>query len=389
MTEEHPLLSIVVNNYNYGRYLGEAIRSALAQTYAPLEVVVVDDGSTDHSREVIASFCERVLPVLKENGGQASAFNAGFAACRGEIVIFLDADDALLPTAAEHAVEALRDAAVIKVYWTLREIDANGEELGEVIPTWQLREGNLRDRVYLYGPSGCVEAPTSGNAWSRRFLERVLPMPEDEFRINSDCYLSTLAPLYGEVRTVPEPQGLYRVHGQNRYVLMSVADKTRRHLDMYGHRCDLLAQHFRLLGVEAEPAMWQDGNWYYTYLQDVMKTSQEIAELVPEGGRFVLVDDGAWGDGRIGTAAVTNRLALPFLERDGAYYGKPADDAHAIAELERMRDNWRPDFLILVWFSDWWREYYAGFFEHLQANYPRVLENERILAFDLRPAAEG
>ena len=78
-----PLVTIVVNNYNYARFLAEAIDSALAQTYAALEVVVVDDGSTDESREIIAQYGGRVIPVLKDNGGQASAFNAGFAAARG------------------------------------------------------------------------------------------------------------------------------------------------------------------------------------------------------------------------------------------------------------------------------------------------------------------
>ncbi len=81
-----PLASILINNYNYGRFLHEAIDSALSQTYPHTEVIVVDDGSTDNSREIIASYEDQIIPVLKENGGQASALNAGFAASRGEIV---------------------------------------------------------------------------------------------------------------------------------------------------------------------------------------------------------------------------------------------------------------------------------------------------------------
>ena len=67
MTGEKPLVSVVVNNYNYGRFLAEAIDSALRQTYSPIEVLVVDDGSTDDSRDVIASYGARVVPLLKEN----------------------------------------------------------------------------------------------------------------------------------------------------------------------------------------------------------------------------------------------------------------------------------------------------------------------------------
>src|SRR6188474_3407037 len=90
------LVSVIIDNYNYGRFLREAIDSALGQTYPRVEVIV-DDGSTDDSRAVIAAYGDRVVPVLKENGGQASAFNAGFAASRGELICFLDSDDAFKP----------------------------------------------------------------------------------------------------------------------------------------------------------------------------------------------------------------------------------------------------------------------------------------------------
>ena len=86
-------VTILINNYNYARFLPAAIDSALSQTYHPLEVVVVDDGSTDESLDIIRDYGDRVRPVFKSNGGQASAFNAGFAASRGEVICLLDADD--------------------------------------------------------------------------------------------------------------------------------------------------------------------------------------------------------------------------------------------------------------------------------------------------------
>src|SRR5262245_3573828 len=107
-----PLASIIVNNYNYGRFLRGAFDSTLAQAYPNKEVIVVDDGSTDESREIIASYGNQIIPVLKENGGQASAFNAGFAVSRGESVLFLDSDDLLLPSTLEKAVPLLDDADV-------------------------------------------------------------------------------------------------------------------------------------------------------------------------------------------------------------------------------------------------------------------------------------
>jgi glycosyltransferase involved in cell wall biosynthesis len=88
-----PLVSIIINNYNYADFLAAAIESALGQSYTPVEVLVVDDGSTDSSRQIIARYGSRILPVLKTNGGQASAFNFGIAASHGEIICFLDSDD--------------------------------------------------------------------------------------------------------------------------------------------------------------------------------------------------------------------------------------------------------------------------------------------------------
>lgn len=378
-----PLVSVVVNNYNYARFLGDAIDSALAQTYSPLEVVVVDDGSTDESRDVIASYGDSLIAVLKENGGQASAFNAGFAAARGDIVLFLDADDMLLPTAAQSVVDRF-EPGVAKVYWPLWEMDSEGKSMGTMIPREPLPEGEFRDRVLVLGPIACRESPTSGNAWSRAFLERTLPMPEHEFTINSDCYLSTLAPIYGEVRTLSEPHSRYRIHGANRYVLMTVGEKSRRQFNMYVHRCELLARHFSAIGINVDPNIWQEGNWHYDYLQRVWCASEEIASLIPEGARFVFMDDGSWGDGRAGTPAIEGRTAIPFLECGGQYHGRPADDATAIRELARLRAEHRPAFLVVVWPAFWWLDYYTGFAAYLRETFPCVMESERVVAFDLK-----
>ena len=102
-----------------------------------------------------------------------------------------------------------------KVHWPLLVIDADGRPTGQFQPEKPLSEGDLRAGVAREGPDGYVWPPTSGNAWSRRFLGAALPMPEAEFRTCPDYYLATLAPLYGRVGLVPEPQGLYRIHGRN------------------------------------------------------------------------------------------------------------------------------------------------------------------------------
>ena len=128
-------VDVVIDNYNYGAFLGEAIESACRQTHENVHVVVVDDGSTDDSREVLRGYADEVTVVLKENGGQASALNAGMERCRGDVVIFLDADDVLHPEAAARAAAAFADdAGLAKAQSRMDTIDAEGRPLGGIKP---------------------------------------------------------------------------------------------------------------------------------------------------------------------------------------------------------------------------------------------------------------
>src|SRR5262245_8810929 len=111
--------SVVINNYNYGRFLADAIESALAQSHEDTEVIVVDDGSTDDSHLIMKRYADHIIAVCKMNGGQASAYNSGFAASRGDIVCFLDADDTLFETAMKQAAAAFQVLKRVKVEWQL------------------------------------------------------------------------------------------------------------------------------------------------------------------------------------------------------------------------------------------------------------------------------
>ena len=126
-------VSIIVDNYNYGRFLGIAIESALAQTWKNLEVIVVDDGSTDESPEVISRYVGRITAIRKENGGQASAFNVGFQHSSGQLVIFLDADDVLYPNCVACVVARYR-AGISKIQYRLDTIDAAGRNMSMPFP---------------------------------------------------------------------------------------------------------------------------------------------------------------------------------------------------------------------------------------------------------------
>src|SRR5215212_2023637 len=141
-------------------------------------------------------------------------------------------------------------------------------------------------------------SPTSGNAWSRRYLEQVLPMPEDELRQHADAYMNTLACLFGEFRTLPEPGGRYRVHSANDYASQPASERLRRNFQMYYYRCRLLSSRLRASGVEIQPRAWKTPiPSYYGYLQRNLAVLQEITALVPPGRTFVLVDGYSFGHG--------------------------------------------------------------------------------------------
>lgn len=103
-----PRISIIISSYNYGRFLGEAIESALAQTLSPIEVIVVDDGSTDDSREVARRYPVRLIE--QANAGVSAARNRGAREAKGDHLVFLDADDILEPDYLARCWEALRTA---------------------------------------------------------------------------------------------------------------------------------------------------------------------------------------------------------------------------------------------------------------------------------------
>lgn len=374
--DECPLASIVVVNYNYGRFLGEAIDSALNQTYPNKEVIVVDDGSTDNSRDVIASYGSRIKPVLKENAGECSAKNSGYEASTGEVICFLDSDDGLYPTAIEEAVELMRDPDVVKVNWQLLGVDASGKSLHRLTPGPQLVAGDLRDIVIKEGPGSYVCSPTSGNLWARRYLEQVMPIPVAEYSVASDSYIELFAPFVGRIEKIDRAQGYYRVHGSNISGKVPFAEQVR----MFDHRSERLARYLRKNEIKFDPESWHRSSYYF-WKKHLAEVGGRLARSIPEGSCFILVDDDQWGQGGL----APRREAMPFLEKDGQYWGPPPDDSIAISELERMRSR-GANFLVVAEPCFWWFDHFASFFKFLRSTYRCIAEDGEFVVFDLRSA---
>lgn len=211
-TQTPPSVALVVLSYNYGRFVAQAIESALEQSTPYDQIIVIDDGSTDESRAVLERFRHRVELIFKSNGGQLSAALRALDAVRCEYVHYLDSDDFLVPNARELIAEQLTERPA-KLQFRLRCVGPLGP-LDSVVPAYPANYDNaaqLRD-AQLLGMSICP--PTSGNVFR---VEELRALPRT--RLDQRDYIDgtpSMAMLYrGQVRSVSEVIANYRIHGRN------------------------------------------------------------------------------------------------------------------------------------------------------------------------------
>ncbi len=190
--KNEPLVSIIINNFNYESFLADAINSVLSQTYCHKEIIVVDDGSTDNSQQIILSYGDRITPVFKENAGQASAFNAGFAVSKGDIICFLDSDDVFLPKKVAEIVDIFTEHPDIGwCFHSLNLVDKSSEELVGVSREKSSRKCNFITQI-KHGKLPFYPPPTSGLCFQHSLIKSILPMTESLTR-GADRYLVVIA----------------------------------------------------------------------------------------------------------------------------------------------------------------------------------------------------
>jgi len=206
-------LSIVIPNYNYGCFVGAAIESALGVDWPDVEVIVVDDGSTDKSRDVIEGFGNRITAIFQSNATQRVACNHGFLKSTGDAIIFLDSDDLLDPSVAREAA-AVWGRQVSKVQFQMRRIDAGGNALDWVFPAYRPMPTSQKIREWMGRGLACPMPPGSGNIYARWFLDRIFPL-DDACGDFSDSACLAAAPWLGDVITIAKPLVSYRIHGSN------------------------------------------------------------------------------------------------------------------------------------------------------------------------------
>ena len=208
-----PYFSVLIDSYNYGHYVEEAVSSVLAQDF-PIEereILVVDDGSTDDTAWRLRRFGNAIRYLRKPNGGQASAFNYGFAHARGEVVALLDADDVWLPEklgCVREAFERNPDAGMIyhRLHWWDGAHEASADRYFAAV-SGRVPESRCKLLEYPMASTSCL-------AFRRTALEKLLPVPE-ALRSQADAYLTALIIFVAPVTAVGDYLGKYRLHGAN------------------------------------------------------------------------------------------------------------------------------------------------------------------------------
>lgn len=219
-----PLVSIILNNYNYETYLEEAIRSVLEQSYENYEILLVDDGSTDLSRNIIekyAASCDRIIPIFKENGGQTSAFNAAFEKANGEIIALLDSDDYWYPEKLDKIVVKHEEYQFVQHY-----LSNNGTGIYRKVNTGVNWHDVLVQYGYLYNHS-----VSSSLSFAKELLDPFFPLlNEGDMRYCTDGILVMIALSLTEVGFIEEELGFYRIHGKNGFAGKSDFGKAAREM---------------------------------------------------------------------------------------------------------------------------------------------------------------
>ena len=261
-------VSVLIDTYNHEHFLEEAVSSVLAQdiSAADREILVVDDGSTDRTPEILRRFESEIRVLRKTNGGQASAFNVGIPECRGEVIAFLDGDDWWVPN---------KLSTVASVFLANPSVGMIGHgilesfEDGTVRPIAPERPERLRldslaaARVFRLRKSFLG---TSRMNLRAALARQILPVPE-ALRIEADEYLFTLAAALGELVILPETLTHYRLHKASLYnsaggniaglrrkqvVLASLAEALRRELPGRGVPADAVGCVVEIVQAEAD-----------------------------------------------------------------------------------------------------------------------------------------
>jgi glycosyltransferase involved in cell wall biosynthesis len=419
-------VSIGLPVYNGENFLEEAVDSLLAQSFTDLELILSDNASSDRTEEICRAYADRDRRVRyfrnETNVGAAPNYNRTFALATGEYFKWAAHDDVCRPEFLRRCVRALdEDRGVVLSYPRTSTIDSTGQWIKEWPPRPGLAvaEPHLRFREAL--------APVETHPiWGLVRSDILRKTPLFGSYPSHDLPLLAELALHGRFHEIPDDLFLQREHRERSVRVYDFRDPHRaiawydptRAGKLIFPRWRLLAEY--IAAISRAPLSSGDRARCYGEMLPWLRQSagQLLDDLLAGAGRVPMVgplvnetrrrcirstEMARWrraakeieaitadddlvilvGEPWFGSDPLVSRRTLPFLERDGEYFGLPASDDQAIRELERMR-NEGATLLVFGWPAFWWLDHYDKLHHYLGSEFSLVLETRHLIAFDLR-----
>lgn len=337
-----PFVTTLIDTYNHELFIEDAIASVLRQDFpaSETEILVVDDGSTDRTPEIVSKFAPRVRLLRKRNGGQGSAFNAGIPEARGETVAFLDGDDWWAPGKLSAVASAFSaEPAVGLVGHGTTQVHADGRREAELPrELTRFRLDSVRAAKIFRMRRGFLG--TSRMAYRRQVLAQIGAVPE-ALKFEADEYLFTLAGLFADVMILPATYTFYRLHGGNLFQFANgTPESIRRKQQVLAALAISLRQKMRDLKVR----------------DDVANATLECVQLEADCSRLQLDSGLPWetistelrimrvfhGDASIWQRLFSLARLAPALVLPAAVYYRWRQQLSAMAVYKKFRKRFFP-----------------------------------------------
>ncbi len=420
-----PLVSIGFPAYNGENFIREAIESILNQTFTDFELIISDNASTDQTESICRAYQaqdNRVKYFRNDyNMGASANYTKVFQLATGQYFKWAAHDDVCQPEFLERCVEVLeRDPSVILCYARTITIDADRQPRKQ----WAARPA-FSSTVPVKRYQEVFEPLETFPIWGVIRTEILRKTPLLGNYTSHDLPLLAELSLYGKFHEIPEFLFLSREHPQ-RSVRAYDFNNPYQAIDWYdpNQANKLIFPAWRLLteqlaavkrpplkfserlpcyqqvarwAIENRKNLWRDiavASQYLPIVGESLKKWREkrleiswsqqshrildsITSEIPSGEIFILIDENS-----LDTTIFSQWKVLPFLEKDGAYYGLPADDNIAIRELKRLKES-GASFVVLIASSFWWLDHYTKFSEYLNQSFHRTISNNQVIVYDL------
>ncbi len=426
MVIQNSRVSIGLPVHNGENFVREAIDSILVQTFEDFELIISDNGSTDETEEICREYAAQDKRVRyyrnKENMGASTNYTRLFELASGEYFKWAAHDDVCRPDFLARCVEVLdRDPTVVLCYTRTITIDARGRfgkewpsrpEFASPIPyrrfrevfarretfaIWGLIRSNVLKKTRLLGNFAAHDRPLLTElSLHGRFYE----IPDFLFLEREHNQRSVRAydfrnPYKAIVWYDPKRAGrlifpawrLFAEHvaGINRGPI-NWSERAHCYIEMvkWLRRCkqdmvrDLVVAGTHISGVGSILARGYQRHLETRWVKETKRAAEDIESLISTEDIFILVDEGTFNP-----EIFARWRTIPFLERDGKYWGPPADEATAIGELERLRRS-GANFIVFGWPTFWWLDHYVEFHRYLRSLFCCVKDNDRVIVFDMR-----